>query len=198
MIKIEHHFLTTSSNIIDLFEDTRKLSTFCRKLEKQAELDASRYPFEKYIGDGFEFLVELIINLSECDNRIGIRGYKPVLKDDNGVDGFGTNLKNERSAVQIKYRVNSQKLLTSSNDRLDSFMSEAMFNGILPETEDKCKRHYIFTTADGLHHYTLNEKFRKSIKVFGYNEIRELIDGNTHFWDKALDSIKENLKLIGK
>lgn len=194
MINIEHHFLTTGFNILDLFEGTSKLSTFCKKLEKQASIDPDRYPFEKYLGDGFELLVEILIKLSECDNRIGIKDYKPVLSQDNGVDGYGVNLLGEISAIQVKYRVNSQKLLTASGDRLDSFLSEAMFNGVIPQIENKCKRHYIFTTADGLHHYTLNEKFRKSIKVFGYQELRELLDGNLHFWGKALEAIKKNLE----
>jgi hypothetical protein len=194
MVILEHHFLTTSFDIISLFEGTDKISTFCKKLEKQASKDPGRYPFEKYIGDGFELLVELIVKMSECDNRVGLKDYKPVLKDDNGVDGYAINLKGEISAVQVKYRVNSQKLLTSSGDRLDSFLSEAMFNGVFPETEDKCKRHYIFTTAEGLHHYTLNEKFRKSIKVFGYKELRELLDGNTHLWQRSLETITQNLE----
>lgn len=191
-MKIEHHFLTTSHNLKELFNKTTKLSTFCTKLERQAAVDESAYTYEKYVGDGFEFLVELLIKLSPTDNRIGISEYRPIGNNDNGVDGYGINLLGKKCAIQVKYRNNSSTVLTATNDKLDSFMTEAMFEGIVPEIESKCKNHYIFTTADGLHYYTANEKFRKSVKCIGYQEIRELIDNNIHFWTGCNKIISEN------
>lgn len=192
-MKIEHPFLTTCRDIEDLFLETLKLSSFCRKLEKQAKIDTDRYPYEKYVGDGFEFLIEILIKISECDNRIGIAGYTPVLNKDNGVDGYGLNLKGEKCAVQIKYRGDSSSFLSAESDRLDSFLAESVFENVLPEEKDSCKRHFIFTTAEGLHYYTQKEKFRNSVKTYGYKELRELLDNNLHFWRRCLEIIKENL-----
>lgn len=193
-MKIEHHFLTTSHDIRGLFDGVNKISTFCTNLEKQANLRTESYPYEKYVGDGFELLVEMIIKLSQTDNRIGIADYKPIQSNnDNGVDGYGINLLNKKCAVQVKYRSDNNKLLTATSDGLDSFMTEAMFESVLPEITDPCKNHYIFTTAEGLHYYTENEKYRKSIKVIGYNHLREMFDKNAHFWNSVREIINQNL-----
>ena len=194
-MKIGHHFLTTSHDIRGLFDNVNKISTFCTKLEAQANIDTLAYPYEKYVGDGFELLVELIIKLTQTDNRIGITNYEPVQSNnDNGVDGYGINLLNRKCAVQVKYRSNNSKLLTATSDGLDSFLAEAMFESVLPEVMDPCKNHYIFTTAEGLHYYTENEKYRKSIKVIGYNHLREMLDKNIHFWNAARNIINQNLQ----
>ena len=198
-ITLQHHFLTTSHDIMGLFTGTNKISTFCSKLEKQGVSNTMAYPYEKYVGDGFEFLVELIIKLSPVDNRIGIQDYEPISSNkDNGVDGYGKNLLEKKCAVQVKYRTNNQRVLTAGEDKLDSFMTEAMFEGVLPETKNKCKNHYIFTTADGLHYYTNGEKFRGAVKCIGYKELREFLDNNSHFWNSALDVIEENLISLGR
>jgi len=194
MIKIEHHFLTTAHNLTEIFDKTNKISTFCRKLEKQAIMDEIRYPYNKYVGDGFEFLVELLIKLSPVDNRIGIVNYHPIKSNgDNGVDGYGVNLLNKKCAIQVKYRSNNTEVLTAGKDGLDSFYTEAMFEGVVAEKDEKCKGHYLFTTAEGLHHYTRDEKYRKTMKCIGYNELRELLDNNVHFWNAARETIQKNL-----
>lgn len=183
-MKIEHHFLTTCHDINGLFEDTNKISTFCSRLEKQANLRTDSYSYETYVGDGFEFLVELLIKLSPTDNRIGIIGYSPVKSNnDNGVDGYGFNLRNNKCAVQVKYRTNTNSVLTANKDGLDSFMFESVLEGVLPERDGKIKNHYIFTTAEGLHHYTNDIKLRNSVKCIGYQHLRELLDNNVHFWN---------------
>jgi len=191
---IQHHFLTTAHDINDLFDGTTLLSQFKRKLEKQATQNVAAYPFEQYIGDGFEFLVELIIKLSPADNRIGITNYKPVPNNqDNGVDGYGINLLGNTCAVQIKYRVDSKKLLTATDDRLDSFLTESQKKRVFMEFDHKIKNHYIFTTAKGLHYYTDQTKFEGSVKCFGYEELREFLDNNIHFWEECRLLIAEDL-----
>lgn len=196
-MKIEHHFLTTSHDLEALFESTNKISTFCNKLEKQARLDESRYPYNQYVGDGFEFLIELLIKLSPADNRIGIINYIPVKSNsDNGVDGYGTNLSNQKCAIQIKYRTNTNRELTATDDGLDSFITEALLEyDIRPEKEGHIKNHYIFTTAKDLHYYTAQTKFRGAVKTIGYNHLRELLDNNIHFWETCRTVIKNELDL---
>ena len=193
-IIIDHHFLTTAHDIDELFLGTKKISTFCAKLEKQANSNVAAYPYEKYVGDGFEFLVELLIKLSPADNRIGIREYHPIQSNkDNGVDGYGVNLLGKKCAVQVKYRANTNRVLTAGEDKLDSFISESYMMDIEKELVGSIKNHFIFTTADGLHHYTENEKFRGIIKCIGNKELRELLDNNIHFWDMCMEVIQENL-----
>ena len=194
IVKLNHHFLTTSHDLMGLFEGTSKISTFCSKLEKQSTLNVLAYPAEKYVGDGFEFLVELLIKLSPTDNRIGITEYVPVSSSqDNGVDGYGLNLNQMKCAVQVKYRGNTSRVLTAGGDGLDSFMTEAMFEGVIPEIKSPIKNHFIFTTAEGLHFYTQNAKFRNSVKCIGYQELRELLDNNSHFWNLATSLISQQL-----
>lgn len=179
----------------DLFLGTSKISTFCNKLEKQSLVDPEAYDPSMYVGDGFEFLVELLIKLSPADNRIGIAEYSPIkVGQDNGVDGYGINALGKKCAIQVKYRSNNSKLLTAGEDNLDSFMFESVLEGVLPETEGKCKNHYIFTTAQGLNHYTNNQKLRGSVKCIGFQELRELLDNNIHFWNLCRENIIENLE----
>ncbi len=152
------------------------------------------YPYEKYVGDGFEFLVELLIKLSPADNRIGIVDYQPIQSNnDKGVDGYGRNLNNKNCVIQVKYRANTTKVLTAGEDKLDSFITESYMMDIEKELAGSIKNHFIFTTADGLHHYTKNEKFRGIIKCIGNKELRELLDNNIHFWDMCMEVILENL-----
>ena len=54
---------------------------------------------------------------------------------------------------------------------------------------DKKYRHFVFTTAKGLHHYTDYEKFRGMVKCYGYDDIRSLVDGNLHFWNFIREEI---------
>lgn len=193
-MQIEHHFLTTCHDIIGLFKNVNKISTFCTNLEKQANLRPDSYSYESYVGDGFEFLIEILIKSSPCDNRIGITNYHPVKNNvDNGVDGYGINLLNKKCSIQVKYRNNKNSLLTSSKDGLDSFMTESMYNEVFPENNEKIKNHYIFTTAEGLHHYTNDVKFRKSIKCIGYQQLRELLDNNINFWNFCRDVISQEI-----
>jgi hypothetical protein len=54
----------------------------------------------------------------------------------------------------------------------------------------------VFTTAKGLHHYTDHENFRGTVKCFGYDEIRSLVDNNLHFWNfiqKEIVQFKEKV-----
>jgi hypothetical protein len=168
-----------------------------KKLEKQSKEFPDRYPTEKYLGDGWEFFCEALIKTHQYDNRIGISNYRPVIDNDNGVDGYGTNIYGKLCATQHKYRSNTDSSLTSGFDKLDSFIVESMLsNNIILNKE---YRHYIFTTAKGLHHYTNHEKFKDKVKCFGYKDISCFVDKNINFWnfirnevDKFNQKIKNN------
>lgn len=156
-----------------------------RRLEIQSQVDILRYDPQKYLGDGFEFFIELFLALHPCDNRVGVYNYSPIQENDNGVDGVGVNIRDEKCVVQIKYRSNKQTLLTANEDHLSNLFSDGMLaHDVVSDNKDKNNfRHFVFTTADGLHFYTDNEMFKGKVKCFGYNDIKGMIDNNIPFWN---------------
>ena len=179
-----HTFKTKCHDLKGLFNGVNTLSKFMKKLEEQSTMDVLRYDSNKYLGDGFEFFIELFLSLHPCDNRVGVYNYTPVLEFDNGVDGIGVNIKNEKCVVQIKYRSDKTTLLTSNTDHLSNLISDGMIaHDVVIDKEKSNYRHFVFTTADGLHFYTDNEMFKGKVKCFGYKEIKSMVDNNIIFWD---------------
>jgi len=192
-IKLEHQFQTKSHDLVKLFEGIDKMSRFMRRLEEQSIIDPLRYDPYKYLGDGFEFFVELLLALHPVDNRLGVYNYSPVQSNDNGVDGFGVNILLEPCVVQVKYRSNTQISLTATKDSLSNLFSDGMLaHGVVADQENpKNYRHFVFTTADGLHHYTDQEMFKGRVRCVGYNDLRSVVDGNLAFWNKCREVVKE-------
>jgi hypothetical protein len=191
-MKISHGFGLRCHDIIALFDKTNKISTFMNKLEKQSFIDPLRYDSNKYKGDGFEFLVEIFLKSHAYDNRIGITNYEPIQTDDNGVDGVGVNLTNEKCVIQVKYRSNNKSVLTATEDKLSNMISDGMFQHGVSATPDKlimitekksAPLHYVITTASGLHHYTDSENFKGYVHCIGYDHLRAMLDDNLSFWN---------------
>ena len=184
VLNITHGFGRRAHDLVGLFEKTNKISTFIRKLEKQSEIDPMRYDPQKYKGDGFEFLVEILLKSHAYDNRIGITSYEPIEVGDNGVDGIGYNLINEKSVIQVKYRSDNSTFLTANEDKLSNMISDGMIQHkvVVSDDNSKCPRHYVITTASGLHHYTDQENFKGFVHCIGYNDLRSLLDNNLSFW----------------
>jgi hypothetical protein len=143
------------------------------------------------LGDGFEFFVEVFLSLHPVDNRVGVYNYVPVQENDNGVDGLGVNILNQPSVVQVKYRSNTQTLLTANIDHLSNLFSDGMLshNVVSDNANAKNYRHFVFTTAEGLHFYTDQEMFKGKVRCFAYNDFRTLLDNNHVFWDKVRELI---------
>jgi hypothetical protein len=191
-----HNFITKAHDLEGLFNGVNRMSQFMRNLESQAQIDPIRYDVNKYVGDGFEFFVELFLHLHPVDNRVGVYGYKPNQENDNGVDGIGKNIRNEDCVVQVKYRSNTSTLLTANTDHLSNLFSDGMLSfGVISDAKEKNYRHFVFTTADGLHFYTDNEMFKGKVKCFGYKEFRAMLDNNQPFWDNVRNVVKN---LVGK
>jgi len=186
-MKLEHTFLTKAHDIRGLYAETRTLKEFCGRLEQQAAKDPIRYPSEKYLGDGFESFVEILLALHPVDNRLGVYNYHPNLTNDNGVDGTGLNPRLEKCVVQIKYRGNKTKMLTTSEDHLGNLIVDGMgqFGVVYDQENPRNFRHFVFTTGQGLHFYTDQEMFKNRVKCFGWKELSELVDNNLIFWQKA-------------
>lgn len=205
-MKMTHGFGLRAHDLVALFDKTNKVSTFMSKLEKQSLIDPVRYDSNKYKGDGFEFLVEILLKSHSCDNRLGISEYEPVQSDDNGVDGFGVNLSGQKCVVQVKYRSSVKTVLTATEDKLGNLVTDGMLkHGVwaTPEILDDIKNkkiaplHYVITTANGLHHYTDNEFFKGVVHCIGYDQLRAMLDNNLSFWNlcrKIATEIVENMK----
>jgi hypothetical protein len=192
-MEIKHGFGLRAHDLTALFNKTNKVSTFMGKLEKQSLIDPDRYDSNKYKGDGFEFLVEILLKSHAYDNRLGITSYEPVQSDDNGVDGVGVNLAGEKCVVQVKYRSNSKTVLTANTDHLSNMISDGMIKHkvVIAEDNTKIPRHYVVTTATGLHHYTDNENFKGFVHCIGYEHLRALLDNNLSFWNLCREISKE-------
>jgi len=188
---IHHNFKTKCHDLPALFANVNKFSRFMNNLEKQAIIDPLRYEVQRYLGDGFEFFVEVFLSLHPVDNRVGVYNYIPNQVNDNGVDGVGVNILNQPSVVQVKYRTNTQTLLTANTDHLSNLFSDGMltYNVVSDNTNTKNYRHFVFTTAEGLHFYTDQEMFKGKVRCFGYKDFKVLLDNNIVFWDKVREIV---------
>jgi len=187
-----HGFALRAHDLKGLFDKTNKISTFMRKLEAQALIDPARYDRDKYVGDGFEFFVELFLKSHAYDNRIGITKYTPIQNNDNGVDGIGYNLSNEKCVVQVKYRSNNQTFLTTNTDHLGNMIVEGMLKHdvVKPKDNSQVPRYYVITTAKGLHHYTDGEVFSGFVKCIAYDDLRAMLDNNISFWNLCREVVQ--------
>lgn len=190
-IQLYHNFITKAHSLPRLFEGVDKMSQLMRRIEREAVLDTLRYKADNYKGDAFEFFVELFLALHPTDNRIGVYNYKPIQENDNGVDGVGVNILNEKCVVQVKYRTNVKIELTTNRDSLGNLIVDGkLSHGVDPDMDNpKNFRHFVFTTATGLNFYTDQEMFKSKVRCFGYNDFRSLLDNNIIFWNKAREVI---------
>lgn len=191
-IKLIHPFLYQCHDINKLLKDVKKLSTFCSNLEKQSKLFPNRYDPDKYKGDGFELFAEALIRLSPADNRIGVRNYQPILEGDTGVDGVGIGINDKPVTVQVKYRANNLRHLTSNVDHLANFAFSSVSKYGVPI--DSKINMLIITTAAGLHYFTDQEMFQGKVRCLGYDQLRELVDNNLNFWNEFRNLVKTSLK----
>lgn len=192
----KHSFqFKANQDLVKLFEGVNKFSTLVKNIEKLSTKNPDRYDPNDYKGDAFEFFVEVFLKAFQFDNRITLREYEPNMGMDNGVDGFGLNWLGEKSAVQIKYRSNTSHLLTHTEDGIGNLIHDGLHEGIMYGNEKKGeRRHYIFTTAKGLHYYTENENFRNKVECFGYEHFKFVLDKNDQFWNWCRSIAKELTK----
>ena len=203
-IKLEHKFHSwcpdkeglfagmTSKSTGEILPSSCTVQNYMRAVCKQADLpdNALRWPSGKFVGDGFEILVEAIIKLMGLHPDIGITEYTPQPGNDNGVDGVGKGILDLRTVtVQAKYRPREDALLSAGKDRLDSFFAESVgmtFKVRLEwDEQDRLigqKPMLVITTAADIHHYTKDQKFHGVVRCLGSKWLSENINGNTAFW----------------
>ena len=189
---MQHQFITTSHDLSGLFNGVNLFSTLMRRIEEQSTIDPIRYDIDKYKGDAFEFFVELFLTINATDNRVGVYNYKPIPPDeDNGADGTGTNMFGNECVVQVKYRGNTDHLLTANEDHLMNLIGAGSLLGINYDMKDKKNiKHFVFTTAKSLHFYTDEQMFKGKVKCFGYEEFRKMVDNNIPFWNKCRELVR--------
>ena len=168
-----------------------KLNTFANRVSQQANLFPDRYPEINYKGDALEFLTELLIKLSPVDSRIGIKDYRPELKLDTGVDGYGIGNDGLPATVQVKFR-SSDVELAANRDHLSNFVSTSLLRYKVPQ--DTKTNLLIVTNAKGLTYFTDDEMFLNQVRILGYDQLRGLLDNNHLFWDQVREQITKNLK----
>ena len=190
---MQHQFITTSHDLSGLFNNVNLFSTLMRRIEEQSTIDPIRYDIDKYKGDAFEFFVELFLTINATDNRVGVYNYKPIPPDeDNGADGTGTNMSGNDCVVQVKYRGNTDHLLTANEDHLSNLIVAGAHLGVSFDLKNKNNfRHFVFTTAKSLHFYTDEQMFKGKVKCFGYEEFRKMVDNNIPFWNKCRELVRE-------
>ena len=124
-----HSFQYNAHNLLELFEGTTRFSGrngWKSKMEAQSTLNENKYPRLNYVGDAFEFFVELMFEiLGPIKEWGGIYEYQPQEEYDNGVDAICKNWDGEQSVVQIKYKRDSERLLTANADHLGNMVKEA-------------------------------------------------------------------------
>jgi len=189
--ELQHNFKTKCKSLPELFEGVNKMSQLMYKIEKLSKKDPLNYDPDKYKGDAFEFFIELFLMVHPCDNRVGVYNYQPTQENDNGVDGVGVNIRNEKCVVQIKYRSNPKESLTANKDHLNNMITNGMFvhDVVEDKTNPKNIRHFIFTTASGLHYYTETEMFKNKVRCFSFKHFKSMLDNNKVFWDSAREIV---------
>lgn len=193
-IALTHAFLTICHggkyNLEELCTGNRKISEYVSKLKKQANYHPTRNSPAKFIGDGFEMLIEALIKLSPVDNRLGISDYKNAPYDEAGIDGYGIGSNGRPAAVQIKFKSDHEYLLTETKDNMAGFLSVAQSSDYDVIRDDFSTNLLVITYGEGLHHKTIEQFFRDGVKVIGRDGLRNMVDNNVVFWDKFVELTK--------
>lgn len=174
---MKHRFKVTCYDSNKLLEGVNTLSKFMRKLIDQSALHPDRWDPETYKGDGFEALVEVLINSSPIDKRINITDYEPVTSSDYGIDGAGKTHSGKPHTIQVKFRSNVYKSLTANQDHISNFVAKSVID-YGNEVEMT-----IFTTAKDLNRAVSESMYGDRVRTIGYKELSNLIDKNESFWN---------------
>ena len=190
---ITHTFPDECVDLIRLFDGVNSLKEFKKRLESQSDI-VLKISKQDYLGNGFEFFVEMFLKSFPSDNRIGISGNDYTVvpsEDDNGCDGYAKNLDGLKCAVQIKYKSNKTAPLSRTDDNLGSMIEEALHEGITYSSEDKTPRHFIITTGSGMKQYTKEKKFRNKVRCINYSTLDNILYKTPMFWGNCRSVVRE-------
>jgi len=185
---MKHRFKNTCYDPVALLNGCTKLSTFMKRITTQSLQQPDMWEPETYRGDGFEALVEVLINCSPIDKRINIIDYCPwdslVDGPDMGVDGVGKSHDSTNHTVQIKFRNDVKYQLTANEDHISNFVAKSMCMYYMQPVNMT-----LFTTALELRQDILNDMYHNKIQVLGYAQLAQLVDMNIPFWELFLKEL---------
>ena len=146
--------------------------------------DPNRYKPDNFKGDAFEWFAEFFFKTFGNDNFfLNVNGYQPNKGADYGVDGFGKYSKDTTKsvAVQIKYKSNLTKVLSSAEDNLSNFGLHANAKyGV--EIDEKYL--IVFTSGKGIAQTTQKGIFNDKVTCINGEIIKRYIDTNESFWEE--------------
>jgi len=177
---MKHRFKHTCYDPEKLLKGCTTLAEFVKRLNKQSEERPELWDPMTYRGDGFEALVEVLINCSPIDMRINIVEYRPwdTKKDGNdmGIDGLGYTHEGIIHTIQVKFRSDPTQQLTANKDHISNFVAKslAMYGDKVCMT--------LFTTAKTLDKRVNEDMYHDKVRPLAFKEISKLINDNHSFW----------------
>jgi Tfp pilus assembly major pilin PilA len=178
---MQHRFKKTCYDKSALLNKCSTLKEFMKRLTKQSTENPDLWDEMTYRGDGFEALVEVLINSSPIDKRINITNYSPwnvkTHGSDMGVDGLGVSHDGTPHTVQVKFRSNVTEDLTANKDHISNFVAKSV---LMHQGKDVDMT--IFTTANDLLNVINEGMYHGKVNTLGYKKISKLIDKNDSFW----------------
>lgn len=179
-----------------LFNEVTTFNDFNSNLKKESK-NYKKFAYseeegkEKMLGDLFEIFAELYFKILSADTRIGVYNYKPIKSvEDFGVDGTCKNIDDSNMAVQVKYRSNPTKELTTEDLRNVAGKSYRKY-----KVPIEGKNIIIFTNCKDVHYVTKKDVFDDGLLVFGNKSIKQRVDNNFPFWNLVRDYINETIKI---
>jgi len=177
------------------FDKCFTLNTFVNRASKESK-EFIRYGYtkdqgkEKMIGDLYEIFAELFFKIMGANPKIGVYGYSIENDNDNGVDGYGLGIDGKPCTIQVKYRSNKTKCLTSDDLKQFAFQSVTKYKVDI-ETKTNI---IVFTTAKDLHWYSENEVFLGKVRTINFETTRKYVDNNIPFWLMCKDIINNSIE----
>ena len=199
-MEIDHKFKFISTDLYELFDGVDTLGKFEYRLEKQAKNHSDRYDPNDYLGDGFEFFVEMLYKIQPFNILLGeVSGYHllPTYVEDKGLDALCYNKAGFLSGVQIKYKSKKDSVLTSNKDKLANGTNQAQDEFEI-HSSDECSTYYIITNCKGLHHHTENKMLTRA-KCISREDIKLAVDKNIPFWNycrKICTDFKDHIESL--
>lgn len=195
-ITLNHPKKYTIQNWSDILNNVNSIAELDKSIKKHADLlvkiqttltDQEKQTLKnKFSGDVFEIFVEALLKANPYDTRLGVTYYKPIDSNkgeiDEGVDGYGIGTNLKPATVQVKWRSNTNMLLTDSNAGLKAFgfESQNQFNVDVNDTNNML----VVTNVKNIHWHTEQAGLKGKVRCIGRQHLREMVDGNLPFWEE--------------
>jgi uncharacterized ubiquitin-like protein YukD len=190
VMKLTHKFSRRSSKESQIeLSECSNLKSLIKTISAQSEKqNPDRYDPLLYKGDAFEWFAEFFFKFFNGDNFfLKVSDYNPIKGSDYGVDGIGlfTEDNSKKVAIQVKYKSNTNRKLSSNEDNLSNFGVHAY---VKHNIEIDSKYLIVFTSASGIKRTTLEGIYQGQITCINYELISKYVDNNDTFWRQLKSS----------